>query len=140
MLRVVLDANVFVSAYIQPEGAPGRVIQSLLLDSAFELILTEAIIDEVLDSLSYPKVRKASRSKIDPELWFEDLVMLAHCVTGETDTRRMSKDPDDDKYPAGAVEGRAGFIVTGDVDLLQLREYEGIQIVTPRAFLDRLHE
>ncbi len=139
MLRVVLDANVFVSAYIQPEGAPGQIIQSFLRDDAFELILTEAIIDEVLEALSYPKVRKASRSKSDPGLWFEDLIVLAQCVAGDSELRRLSEDPDDDKYLSCAVEGRAEFLVTGDVDLLQLREYEGIQIVTPRVFLDRLN-
>jgi putative PIN family toxin of toxin-antitoxin system len=139
VLRVVLDANVFVSAYIQPDGTPGRIIQAFLRDSAFDLVLTEVIIDEVLEALAYPKVQKAARSKIDPELWFEDLVVLSLYVTGDLEMRRVSKDPDDDKYLAGAVEGRAEFLVTGDVDLLRLREYEGIQIVTPRAFLDRLN-
>lgn len=140
MLRVVLDANIFVSSFIQPEGTPGQIIQSFLRAGAFELVLTEAIIDEVLEALSYPKVRKASRSKIDPALWFEDIVVLAHWVVGDIELGRVTKDPDDDKYLACAVEGRAEFLVTGDADLLQLREYEGIQIVTPRAFLDRLTE
>lgn len=140
MLRVVLDANVFVSAYIQPEGTPGQIIQAFLRDGAFELILTDAIIVEVLEALSYPKVRKASRSKVDPRLWFEDLVLVSHVVVDDDELRRVSEDPDDDKYLAGAVEGRAGFIVTGDVDLLRLHEHEGILIVTPRAFLDRLNE
>ena len=140
MLRVVLDANVFVSAYTKPDGSPGHIIQTFLRDGGFELILTEAIIDEVLEALSYPKVQRAGRSKLDPALWFEDLVALADCVTDDSDMRRIRTDPDDDKYLAGAIEGRAELIVTGDRDLLQLREHEGIQIVTPHSFLDRLAE
>jgi len=30
VLRVVLDANVFVSAYINPEGTPGQIIESFV--------------------------------------------------------------------------------------------------------------
>jgi len=48
----------------------------------------------------------------------------------------VSKDPDDDEYIAAAMEGRAGFVVAGDSDLLDVKEYEGIRIITPRAFLD----
>jgi uncharacterized protein len=47
-------------------------------------------------------------------------------------------DPNDDKYVAAALEGRAGSIVTGDRQFLALGRYEKIRIVSPRAFLDIL--
>jgi predicted nucleic acid-binding protein len=50
----------------------------------------------------------------------------------------VSEDADDDKYFAAAVEGRATLIVTGDPDLLTVKEYRDIRVVTPRAFLDLL--
>jgi putative PIN family toxin of toxin-antitoxin system len=136
MLRVVLDANVFVGAYIHPEGTPGQIIQSFLRDSSFEIVLTEAIIDEVLEALAYPKVRKATRSKIDPALWFEDLVVLSQLVGNHIEIPRLSMDPDDDKYIACAIDGRATFVVTGDPDVLDVRQHEGVRIVTLRSFLD----
>ena len=40
----------------------------------------------------------------------------------------------------GAGNGKATVVVTGDEDLLILRQYEGIEFVTPRAFLARLDE
>jgi hypothetical protein len=43
----------------------------------------------------------------------------------------VSKDPDDHKYIAAATEGRAVFVVAGDSDLLDLKEYDGIRIVSP---------
>jgi uncharacterized protein len=138
VLRVVLDANVFVSAYINPEGTPGQIIESFLRDASFELVLSEAIIAEVLEALAYPKVLKAARSKIEPALWFEDLVVLSQLVGDDFEVPRLSTDPDDDKYIACAVAGRATFIVTGDPDLLAVRQHEGVRIVTPRSFLDVL--
>lgn len=41
---------------------------------------------------------------------------------------------------ATAVAGHADVIVTGDKDLLVLRRYAGIPIVTPRRFLELLQQ
>ena len=137
MLRAVLDANVYVSAYVRPEGPPGQIVERFLRDAAFDVILTTAVVDEVLQALAYPKVRKSARTKVEPELWFEDIVMLAQFVT-DHHIGAVSRDPDDDKYIAAAIEGRALFVVSGDPDLLAIEEHEGVRIVNPRAFLDLL--
>ncbi len=50
--------------------------------------------------------------------------------------RGVCRDPNDEVVLGAAVEGRAAAIVTGDADLLALGEFEGIVIVTPRAFLE----
>lgn len=89
-------------------------------------------------ALNYPKVRQYIRPGLDPELWFEDIVILSHLVAGEHEVAGASKDPDDDEYRAAAIEGRARFVVAGDSDLLDLKEYDGIRIVSPRVFLDLL--
>ena len=138
MLRAVLDANVFVSAYVRPEGVPGRIIERFLRHPAFELILSAEIAAEVLHSLAYAKVRKAARSRTEPELWFEDILVLAETTPGQHQVVGISADPDDDKYVAAALEGRAAFVVSGDPDLLEIKQHEGVRIVTPRAFLDLL--
>ena len=135
MIRAVLDANVYVSAAVRPEGPPGQIINRFLRGGAFEIVMSQAIVDEVLRALSYPKIRKYIRQGLDPELWFEDIIVLSHLVAAERQIEGASKDPDDDKYIAAAVEGRAGFVVAGDSDLLDLKEYGGFRIVSPRAFL-----
>jgi len=138
VLRAVLDANVYVSAAVHPEGPPGRIIERFLREAAFEIVVSPAIVDEVLRALAYPKVRKYIPRASDSDLWFRDIVVLAQFVAGEYEIAGVSGDPDDDKYIAAAVEGLAEFIVTGDTDLLALTEYEGIRIISPRAFLERL--
>ena len=138
MIRAVLDANVYVSAAVRPEGPPGQIIDRFLRRGAFEIVMSQAIVDEVLRALAYPKVRKYIRSGLDAELWFEDIVVLSHFVDANPEFAGASKDPDDDKYIAAAIEGRAGFVVAGDSDLLDLTEYEGVRIVSPREFLDLL--
>ena len=135
MLRVVLDANVYISAIIQPAGAPGQLVERFLRDASFEVVVSTAIVDEVLRALAYPKVRKLLRGA-DAQLWFEDLVVLTDLVAGAQQLSGVCKDPDDDKYVAAALEGRAAYVVTGDRAFLDLKEHAGVKIVTPRAFLD----
>jgi uncharacterized protein len=137
VLRAVLDANVYLSAAVRPEGPPGHIVDRFLR-GVLEIVMSQAIVDEVLRALSYPKVRKYIRPGLDPELWFEDIVVLAQLITVDRQFQRVSKDPDDDKYIAAAMVGRAGFVVAGDSDLLDLKEYDGIRIVSPRVFLDLL--
>jgi len=136
VIRAVLDANVYVSAAVRVEGPPGQIIETFLRSGTFEIVMSQAIVAEVLRALSYPKVRKYIRPGLDPELWFEDIVVLSHLVAADPEFEGASKDPDDDKYIAAAIEGRARFVVAGDSALLDLKEYDGIRIVSPRVFLD----
>ncbi len=73
--------------------------------------MSQAIVEEALRALNYPKVRKYIRSGLDPELWFEDIVILSHVVAEVNELVGATNDPDDDKYIAAAIEGRARFIV-----------------------------
>jgi putative PIN family toxin of toxin-antitoxin system len=138
VLRAVLDANVYISAAIRPEGPPGQNIARFLRESAFELVLSPAIVEEVLRGLAYPKVRKHLRPEIAAEAWFTGIVLLADLVAGDYAVSGVSQDPDDDKYLAAAVEGRATRLVTGDPDLLNVGEHAGVVILNPRQFLEVL--
>ena len=138
MLRVVLDANVYLSALIRPQGPPGQIVERFL-EGLFEIVLSLAIVQETVRAFGYPKVRKYIHAGVDPELWLEDVILLAQFVAGDDELEGVSVDADDDKYFAGAVEGNATLIVTGDPDLLTVKEYRGIRIVTPRFFLDLLN-
>jgi putative PIN family toxin of toxin-antitoxin system len=141
VLRAVLDANVLTSALIRPQGPPGQIVSSLLEEQAFELVVSTEILAELRRCLSYPRVRKhltATDEELD--LWVTALGLLADMVKGVVHIAEITADPDDDKYIAAALEGRAGFVVSGDRHLLELQEYEGVRIVTPRMFLSMLRK
>ena len=44
----------------------------------------------------------------------------------------------DEKFLSCALEGNADYIVSGDDDLLSIKQYHEIKIVTPTDFLDRI--
>jgi hypothetical protein len=136
VLRAVLDANVFASALVKPDGPPGRILHLLLADRAFEVVLSVSILVELRRCLEYPKLRKFIRLT-DEEIdrWLLALELTADMVTPSREVRAISDDPDDDHLLAAALEGRAAFLVTGDRHVLALGEYEGVRIVTPAEFL-----
>lgn len=136
MLRGVLDANVLVSALIRPQGPPGRILASLIEAQAFELVASASIFEELRRCLAYPRVRRrivATDEELD--LWIAALDLIAESTEGTLEVLAVVSDPDDDKYLVAALEGRVQFLVTGDAHLLELQTYEGVQIVTPSAFL-----
>ena len=135
MFRAVLDANVFVSAAIRPEGPPGQILRLFLSDEAFELVMSPAIVTEIATALAYPAVRKCLRAPIDTSRWLDSFLLLADLVEDGVLSSQVSQDPDDDKYLHAAVSGRASVIVGGDKHLLALSDYEGIHIAQPRVFL-----
>lgn len=138
-VRAVLDANVVLSALIRPEGPPGRILVRLLRDAAFEVVTSPATIEELRRSLRYPKVQKhLKQSAAELDLWVDAFRAIAIVVEGKVSRSIVAADPADDIYLAAAVDGLAEYLVSGDRHLLDLVEHEGIRIVTPRAFLDRL--
>jgi uncharacterized protein len=66
----------------------------------------------------------------------EDVTSLAILVPGELRLAVVAEDPSDDRYLECAVEGEAGYVVSGDRHLVSLAQYEGVEILSPSAFLD----
>lgn len=55
---------------------------------------------------------------------------------GALDLRVVQDDPDDDKFVVAALEGDADYIVSGVPHLKRLKGYRGIEIHSPREFLE----
>lgn len=137
MLRAVLDANVVVSALIRPQGPAGRILERVARGAGVHAVASPAILDEYRRSLGYPKVRRCLRlPAAEVSTCVDALALIADIIPSERAVAVVAADPDDDKYLAAALEGRAQYVVSGDRHLLDVGAHEGVQVVTPRAFLD----
>ena len=135
MVRVVLDTNVVVSAYLAPTGKPARIL-SLVRQGKVDICLSEEIFGEIRRTLLRPKlqrIHKAGPGEIDRFLQaFAEVVVL---VPGAMEVEPVEDDPDDTKILACALEGKADFVVSGDHHLTDIGSFRGIPIVNPDAFL-----
>jgi putative PIN family toxin of toxin-antitoxin system len=129
-MRIVLDTNVFISSFF---GGNPRSIIDTWKDGRLTLCLSQKIIDEYVEVLARLGLSDS------PEL-VELLKLFAtgfHIVfTIRTPEIHVVTDPDDDKFIACALALKAGYVVTGDKALVDVQQYQGIKIVTPREFLE----
>lgn len=137
--RAVLDVNVLLSAVIGPEGIPRRIWLAWQL-GIFTLVTSEPIIAEMATKLRLPRIaRRYAVAVNDGDLFVLALRTQASSVAVlSRDVRVVTGDPEDDAALATARLGQAGYLVTGDRGLLGLSSYEGVQIVTRRAFWEHL--
>jgi putative PIN family toxin of toxin-antitoxin system len=138
MMRVVLDANVLVSAVLSSRGTPAQILNAWRAQQ-FDLVISEAILAEIGRVFRYPKIARRLRWSEDRlQAFLDDLAHIAILTPGVLTLTVITADPPDDRYLECAVEGEAAYIVSGDRLLLRLSVYQGIPILTPRAFLEVL--
>ena len=134
-MRIVIDTNVIVSGVFFG-GIPRKVLE-LWRGNSFELICSPDILEEYEDVLNrlVRKTKKANNQLVEG---FMRLVVQDSTVIQPRHDRKLSRDPDDDKFVNCALSGKALYIVSGDSDLLDIKEVDGIDIVTAREFVEIL--
>lgn len=133
-MRVVLDTNTVISA-IGWAGAPRQVLLALREDR-HKLITSPALLEELTRVLGYPKLKPIRTHPLLPIIlaWLHN---PQHIVIPEEQITAIRADPADNLVLEAAVAGKADAIISGDQDLLDLRQFRGIQILTARRFMVR---
>lgn len=134
--RLVIDSNVWIAALISPTGTARQLVDAVL-DNDIDILMSEATFTELVSRLDRPKFDRYR----EPEAWnlfLSELVELALWLEDAGTATGISRDPDDDKFLALAAIGQADAIISGDRDLLELVTYEGIPILTPAQFMQRV--
>ena len=129
-MRVVIDTNVFVSGVFW-KGPPAEILRAWR-EGRIEIVLSPEILDE------YRRVgEELNRQfpRIDLGDIIDALVLGAHTTLSPPLPEAVCTDPDDDKFIAAALAGGAALVISGDRALLKVKEYAGVRIVTPGAFV-----
>lgn len=141
MNRVVVDANVIISALIANKPCLPLLIYEDLIKQKFINVTSVEILEELeevanrRDIISLHKLSSSDVNKI-----INNIAELSVVVSATKIIEVIKEDPDDDKFLACAVESKASYIVSGDNHLLKLKKYEGIKIVNPREFKEILEK
>lgn len=136
MMRVVIDTNVVLSGLIKPDSVPGKVLRAWR-DGSFRLILSEFLIEEIAVTLARRNIQAVVPWSAAQIARFV-LELRAFCDVVEPAALNMKypRDPDDIPVLATLIGSEADVLVTGDGDLLALRDKYPIE--TPAEFVRRL--
>ena len=129
-MRLVLDTNVVASGLLW-DGRPARLIDAAQANEV-ELFTSRVLLAELTRILRRAKFTKAIAAS---GASLEELVLgyaeLAILVTPVPIPPTVLDDPDDDHVLACALAGNAELVVSGDRDLLSLKTFRDIPIITP---------
>lgn len=135
-MKVVLDTNVLVSGLMLPDSVPGRIVAAWR-NAQFELAMSEPLLDEIGRVLSYPRIQGRLRWGQDEIARFLLLLRFKADIFDITGAKSsVPGDPGDDPVLATLLAADADCLVSGDSDLLALRDRFPIQ--TPAEFVRRL--
>ncbi len=136
-MRITLDTNVLVSAFIAKHGHPANLLELVLTLEDIELVLSVPILKELQDVLSRREVRtRFSYSERDVKKIIKTLFNSAKIASIKSRFRIVEEDPKDDLVINTAYEGKSDYIVSGDQHLLKLGRFRHIRIVKPRQMLE----
>jgi uncharacterized protein len=137
-MRIVLDTNVIISGLMLSESVPGRIVAAWR-GASFTLVLSEAMLDEVSRVLRYPKIAqrlvRIGMSDDDVEKLLVLMRFKAELVDISETKAVVPADPNDAPILATLIAANADYMVSGDADLLALRNAH--PIVTPQEFWQR---
>ena len=128
-MRVVFDTNVFISAFVVPEGQGERAFL-LAQANRFELHTSVAILTETARVLR----RKFDQNEDDIKQALRQISRAA-AVSKPAPKLLVVEDEADNRILECALESRVDLVVTGDRHLLKLRRFEGVAIVRLADFL-----
>jgi uncharacterized protein len=141
--RVFVDTNVWISAFINPSGAPAQVLAAFRA-GAFVPVVSIALLDEIHAVLSRPRIRRRIRFSDEHLSEILDAIADKSVEALPSGTLQLCRDPADDLLLEAAILGGAQFAVSRDddvkrdLDLIVGLRAQGIEVLTVAQFLTML--
>ena len=132
-MRVVVDTNVLLSAFIRVGSKPYQVVEAWL-DGVFELVSSAAQIEEVSRASRYPRVRQPiGAAEVG---WLVNRIRDRALMIERLPRVDVSPDPADNFLLGMAQAGDADFLVSGDkTGLLAFRQHRNTRIISVTEFV-----
>lgn len=138
-MRVLFDTNIFISYLLSRD--PEKIIASIVeaaFEGEYQLLLPQEVVTELYTKLTEKKYLYGHISMQEAHDFVRVLKTVAEVIPKVTDSiPEIGRDKKDDYLLTYSVIGQADYLVSGDKDLLDLGEIEGVKIVSP-TFLYKL--
>jgi putative PIN family toxin of toxin-antitoxin system len=130
-VKLVFDTNIFISAIVIPRSKAAKAILKII-EGDDSLIISRDIMNEVLSVLS-TKFHRDREAISHVALHLSDLAQMVK----PTKKIRILADEPDNRVLECALFGKADAVVTGDKEMLKLKNFEGIKIMSLKEYLEK---
>jgi len=143
LLLVLVDTNVWISAFINVSGAPAQVLGAFLADR-FIPVVSDALLEEIRDVLGRPRIRRRWQLRAADVASALALLQDRAIQAIPTGDLHLCRDPDDDILLETALVGGAKYFVSRDDDvkrdqeLIARLEERGVTVLSVAHFLGLL--
>jgi putative PIN family toxin of toxin-antitoxin system len=126
-LRVVVDANVCVSAVLSAKGSPARILDHALGEGPydFELCVPSQLFSKLEEVLARPRIANRlgwSLAEVGIYARRLRLAILEVSTKSVAEIPSFTRDPEDDVYALAATLVEASYLVSGDRDILEMSD------------------
>lgn len=138
MVRVVFDTVIFVRSLINPYSWSGKIL--FQYPDKYRLFVSKPILQEIFEVLQRPEITSLFHTlKGLDKTKIMDIISQAEVVE-ISDVPEISRDIKDNIFLATAKAASADYLVSADRDLLDLKKYEGTDIIDAGMFLQILEQ
>jgi len=139
-MRIIFDTNIYLSALVF-DNKPELIIIDCFDNNDFTILLSQEIFDEIKGKFLNGRVQeiaeKASRFlTMDKIKEFIDLIEKNTLVITTISKIHICRDTKDNMFLELVKDGKANFLISGDRDLLALKEFEGCKIMSVSEFIN----
>ena len=129
-MKIVLDTNIFISSFFW--GGNPRKILERIIDGKDKLFVCKEILQEIDSVMTRPKFNV---NNMYISHFIHSIEEIANRVVLTGIVQNVCRDSKDDKVLECALLANADYIITGDIDLLILKEFQGIKIVMANEYI-----
>ncbi len=137
MHHAIIDTNVLIRSILKPQSSDGIIFRQFLSGNLM-LYYSEKQLLEIGRVLTYPRIQKKYQISIDSVTTFLKIITTFGILITPSQTVSLCRDPDDNELISTAlsVEKKDVMLITGDMDLLVLRDQlSEIIILTAHEFV-----
>lgn len=140
ILRVVVDTNVFISAFLIKSSIPYLILEAVRSQKCI-LIMSPAILGEIEEVINRQKIiQRTKTTKEERKTFIQNIIDISFFVLDQNILNVIKENPDDDKFLSAAFLSNADYIISGDKHLLNLKTYKDIKIIEPSEFVNLLNK
>ena len=129
----MIDTNVLASSILIKKSSSDFVLKKAR--SLGILLFSEATFQELQTTLSRSKFDRYVSLQVRSEFIFR--LRLESELVDIVERVDLCRDEKDNKFLEVAINGKAEYLITGDNDLLVLRPFQDVKIMTINEFLDK---